>query len=88
MEVVLLWLDELDDLVFAGLLCADRLRPSCLAVGLAAALLLQGAREWDASFGVVLALANVSLASVVVWSAMSVLGLRLERRIARSSPTA
>lgn len=85
MEVVLLWLDELDDLVCAGLLCAERLRPSCLAVGLTAALLLYAAMHWNASAGIVVALANLSLASVVAWSLVSVLSLRLERRIERSS---
>ena len=88
MEVVLQWLDELDDLVFAGLLCAERVRPSCLAVGLAAALLLLGATLRNASPGILLMLANVSVASIVAWSFVSVLGLHLERRIARSSRTA
>jgi len=88
MEVVLQWLDELDDLVFAGLLCADRLRPSCLAVGFVAALLLLGATLWHASPGILVALANVAVASVIAWSLVSLLGLHLERRIARSSRTA
>lgn len=33
MEVVLLWLDELDDLVFAGALIAHRLRVLALSAG-------------------------------------------------------
>ena len=37
MEVVLLWLDELDDLVFAGALLAHRLRVLALSLGAAAA---------------------------------------------------
>jgi len=37
MEVVLLWLDELDDLVFAVALLAHRLRVLALSVGAAAA---------------------------------------------------
>lgn len=37
MEVVLLWLDDLDDLVFAGAMFADRLRLLALSAGALAA---------------------------------------------------
>ncbi|HEX7079947.1 MAG TPA: hypothetical protein VF329_02900 [Gammaproteobacteria bacterium] len=40
MEIVLQWLDELDDVVFAGLLAWERLRAACLRVGLLSALLV------------------------------------------------
>ncbi|HEX6997338.1 MAG TPA: hypothetical protein VF322_04285 [Gammaproteobacteria bacterium] len=40
MEVVLLWLDDLDDLLFAAVARAERLRRHCLRIGLAAAVVL------------------------------------------------
>lgn len=87
MEFLLQWLDELDDLVFAGLLMRERLSRSCLAIGLIAALFLRGA-PWEISLALTFALVNVSAASVIAWSVVSVVGTRLDRRVARSSSAA
>ena len=68
MEVLLLWLDELDDVVFVLASLSYRLRQRCLQIGLTAALTLVGvelvvvAPKWSS------ALASVAGASVVLWS--------------------
>jgi hypothetical protein len=73
MEVVLLWLDDLDDLVFAVALGWERLRRLCLKIGLASAFGIAGC-ELSASADLAtsavhwtLPLARVALACVGVW---------------------
>jgi hypothetical protein len=67
MEVVLLWLDDLDDLVFSAALAFERLRGPMLNIGLAAsygivaAELSVFATQWAPAFAVVAA------ASVGTW---------------------
>ena len=67
MEVVLLWLDDLDDALFSIALAWERLRRAVLQVGLASAVafavteLLAIASQWT------LALSYVAAASVVAW---------------------
>jgi hypothetical protein len=62
MEIVLLWLDDLDDLIFAIALIWERLRRALLQVGLAAALGLAAtdvtavATQWAPLFCMVAAL--------------------------------
>lgn len=80
MEIVLLWLDDLDDLVFSGASAWETLRRLCLQIGLAAALtlavceLLASAAAWAPG------LAGVAASSVTVWAAgtLCVLVHRLE----------
>lgn len=61
MEVVLLWLDDLDDLLFSAALFWERLRRVVLQIGLAAAFALAGselsavATEWWSAFSAVAA---------------------------------
>jgi hypothetical protein len=68
MDVVLLWLDDLDDAVFVLISHWERLRRLCLQIGLFAAFTLAGcelsltAAEWS------LALASVAGSSVLIWS--------------------
>jgi hypothetical protein len=63
MEIVLLWLDDLDDLIFAIALSWERLRRALLQVGLAAALGLAAtdvtavATQWAPLLCIVAALA-------------------------------
>ena len=83
MEVVLLWLDDLDDLVFTAALAWERLRQEILQIGLIAALALVCCEfsvvveEWAIVFS------TVAATSVIAWS----LGLALrslyrrERRV-------
>ena len=79
MEVVLLWLDDLDDLVFVLAAVWTRLRRSCLQVGLSAAFLLAAcelsmtAAVWSP------ALAGIAGSSVALWSAGALLFLLAHR---------
>jgi len=67
MEVVLLWLDDLDDAVFCVALAWDRLRRGVLKVGLVSAILLAAAElsaiatVWSPAFS------GVAAASVMAW---------------------
>lgn len=67
MEIVLLWLDDLDDLLFSVALRWERARRVFLQVGLVAAVALAAserssvAAEWAPVF------ANVAAASVAAW---------------------
>jgi hypothetical protein len=78
-EVCLLWLDELDDVVFVVASLCYRLRRLYLLIGLVAALTLvgielaYGAPRWSS------ALAGVAGASVTLWSfvALAFLAQRL-----------
>jgi hypothetical protein len=84
MEVVLLWIDELDDCLFAGALLWERLRRGALKLGLVAALALAGCELFAAGVraGWVPALAAVALSSVGLWFVAAVVDLR-NRRTAR-----
>ena len=82
MEVCLLWLDELDDVVFVIASLCHRLRRVYLVIGLLAALTLVGvepaleAPRWAS------ALAGIAGASVTLWSvvALAFLAQRLSLR--------
>lgn len=86
MEVVLLWLDDIDDLVFVVSFAWERIRQLCLATGLLAALTLLGcelaatADLSDAASAWTPRLAVVAVASVGVWAASLLLTIadRLE----------
>jgi hypothetical protein len=67
MEVVLLWLDDLDDAVFSVALRWGCLRRTCLQMGLAAAfgLIVADALAVPAEFAV--PLGAVAISSVAVW---------------------
>jgi hypothetical protein len=80
MEVVLLWLDDLDDLVFVAVAFWARLRRFCLQIGLIAAFTFAGCELWATSAEWSLALAGIAASSVVVWTAGALLVL-LARRL-------
>jgi hypothetical protein len=67
MEVVLLWLDDLDDVLFSAALLWERLRRIVLQVGLAASIALAAselsaiATQWASAFS------TVAAASVGAW---------------------
>lgn len=67
MEVVLLWLDDLDDALFCAALAWEPLRRGVLKVGLASAVLLAAAElsavatSWSPAFS------GVAAASVIAW---------------------
>jgi hypothetical protein len=88
MEVVLLWLDDLDDVLFSVALVWERLRRRILEVGLAAALALAAAElsaiatEWAAAF------TSVAAASVAAWCAGAALRAYYYRSAERSASAA
>ena len=68
MEVVLLWLDDLDDVLFSTALLWERLRRVVLQIGLAASLALAGSelaaiatQQWAMAFS------GIAAASVGAW---------------------
>jgi hypothetical protein len=76
MEVVLLWLDDLDDLVFAGALQASRLRVAALGVAAlaAGALTLCLLEVWAETWALTSALA--AGLGVSLWLSSGLLGER------------
>jgi hypothetical protein len=68
MEIVLLWLDDLDDLVFCGAFLWDPLRRIALQIGLVAALVLAACELTASGLTWSTALAAVAAASVGVWA--------------------
>jgi len=69
MEIIMQWLDDLDDLAFALIQAAERLRWPCLELGFAAACTLWLAQFADAVGVWVPMLACVALGSLVLWAA-------------------
>lgn len=67
MEVVLLWLDELEDWILIAPLLWWRLRPCCLAVGLLCALLIPLTGVSPRVAATAVALSVVAAASVALW---------------------
>lgn len=79
MEIVLQWLDELDDLVFAAFLIWLRLRRFCLAVAMITAVSLHAAPRLGVQPGVEFALAEISLGSLAVWAFVAALSASADR---------
>jgi hypothetical protein len=67
MEVVLLWLDDLDDLVFSAALAFERLRGLLLKIGLLASYGIVGAELSAVATQLAPTLAVVAAACVVAW---------------------
>ena len=78
MEIVLQWLDELDDLVFAAFSIWVRLRRICLAVATISAIALHAVPRLGNQPGVEFALAEISLASLAVWAILATLSARAD----------
>ena len=79
MEVILLWLDELDDLAFVLLSFWERFRRLCLQIGLLASLTLAGCEISVTASGLSPALAGVAGSSVVLWGLGALLFLASRR---------
>ena len=79
MEVVLLWLDELDDLVFAGFRLWQSLRRLCLVVASLAAVGLHALPPLGVSVEHVVLLLDVSLAALAIWMIFAVVSAGAER---------
>lgn len=82
MEVLLLWLDELDDLVFGLALLAEPLRRAVLQIGFVAALAIQFSPPPVAYDEV---LAGIAVASVLVWLVAAVAHARRGGNDARTA---
>lgn len=67
MEVVLLWLDDFEDFLFIAPLVWSRIRPSCLRIGLGAALMIPLSDLWLPAAAPELALWAVAAASLGLW---------------------
>lgn len=67
MEVVLQWLDELDDLVFAGIAIWRRARRVCLAIASIAAAALHLLPRFGLSADEIVMLLDVSLGALACW---------------------
>jgi hypothetical protein len=80
MEVVLLWLDDLDDLFFGLIQIWERVRHYVLGSSLVAALLPHVA---DALPLTPLDFVQISLAGTVTWTGLCALSLLLDRRAVR-----
>jgi hypothetical protein len=78
MEVCLLWLDELDDVVFVVASLCHRLRRVYLTIGLLAALALLDSELAVEAPRSASALAGVAGASVTLWSIVA-LGFLVQR---------
>lgn len=79
MEILLLWLDELEDGVFAVALVWEPLRRSLLRVGLGAAAALHWSQAAASVPGQDAALAAVACSSVLVWAVAALLPLARSR---------
>jgi len=88
MEVILQWLDELDDLIYSGVALWERLRAGCLWLGLLASLGVHAAARWNLPFGQLVLLINVSVFSIVTWSTITLAGRALDHRASRPRKSA
>jgi CHASE2 domain-containing sensor protein len=68
MEIVLLWLDDLDDLLFSVALRWERARRAFLEVGLLAAVALAASERMHVAADWAPLFANVAAASVAAWA--------------------
>jgi CHASE2 domain-containing sensor protein len=72
-EIVLLWLDDLDDLVFSAALLWERLRRLALTIGLFAAMTMAACELSATATRWIPVLTVVAAASVAAWLAGAVL---------------
>ena len=79
MEVVLQWLDELDDLVFTGFRIWQDIRRICLTIAAAAAIGLHVIPALGVAVDAVLGLRDLALAALITWMVFAVLSSRAER---------
>jgi CHASE2 domain-containing sensor protein len=86
MEVVLLWLDDVDDALFSAALLWERLRRACLQAGLLAACTLTVCELYLAAATWTPILAAIAMASVGVWlvSAAVAVAERVDADLART----
>jgi hypothetical protein len=81
MEIVLLWLDELDDLVITGLPLWRGLRRLCLVLGFLAAASLHALPLLGFAESRLLALHDVALIAVALWTLLAAVSASAERSV-------
>lgn len=79
MEILLLWLDEFDDLIFAGFSLWRRLRRACLGVALMAALALHALPRLGFSSASLWTLLDVALAALAIWGLIALVSAAAAR---------
>lgn len=85
MEIILLWLDDLDDLAFAIVSALERLRWPCLKIGFVAACGLAVVSLADLAASWAPALFWIALVSVSFWAA-ALIARELSRIVVDSQP--
>jgi len=88
MEVVLLWLDDLDDALFSMALAWERLRRAVLQVGLASAIFLAAAELSAIATAWTPAFSGVAAASVIAWLVGTLARALRDREARRFLPAA
>ena len=88
MEIVLLWLDDLDDVLFSAALVWERLRRGVLLVGLAASVALAGSELAAVATQWATALSGIAAASVCAWLLSALLSVFYYRDARDSLTTA
>jgi hypothetical protein len=82
MEIVLLWLDELDDLAFSGLPVWRGLRRLCLTLAFAAAASLHVLPAFGRGDGLLLPLHDAALIALALWTVFAAISASAERSLA------
>ena len=79
MEVVLLWFDELDDLVISGLSLWQRLRRMCLLFGFIAAASLHALPPLGLAVEPLLGLHTLAVVALAFWTLFAAVSSSAER---------
>jgi hypothetical protein len=79
MEIVLQWLDDIDDLVFAGLFRWTLLRSLCLAAALAAAVGTPALLQLGIASDSALVLLKASLGFLIAWACVGSVSARVAK---------
>lgn len=81
MEIVLLWLDELDDLAYSGLPVWRGLRRLCLLLAFAAAASLHVLPVFGLGDGLLLPLHDAALVALALWTVCAAISASAERSL-------
>jgi hypothetical protein len=79
MEIVLQWLDELDDLVISGLSLWQGLRRFCLLLAFVAACGVHALPPFGLAVGQVLGLHDVALVALALWTVFAAISSSAQR---------
>jgi len=82
MEIILQWLDELDDLAFAGLPVWRALRRLCLVLAFVAAASLHALSPLGFGEASLLALHDLALVALALWTVAAAVTVSADRSLA------